>query len=110
MESKNTQFTISNDSSHLTMEGSTKVTIKASQTIMGTGTQLPIEITGDFKDVPPHLHQLYLQSMWSSYGNVNVYDNVYEMYDNTNEEPKTIEEQKREWRLDTIVNLIRKII
>ena len=45
-------ITISNDSSHLTMEGSTKVTIKVSQTIMGTGTQLPIEITGDCVPAP----------------------------------------------------------
>ena len=96
-------ITISNDSSHLTMEGSTKVTIKVSQTIMGTGTQLPIEITGDFKDIPPHLHQLYMQSMWASYGSVNVYDN-------TNEEPKTIKEKKSEWRLNRIVELISKAI
>ena len=96
-------ITISNDSSHLTMEGSTKVTIKASQTIVGTGTQLPIEITADFKDVPPHLHQLYMQSMWASYGSVNVYDN-------TNEEPKTIKEKKSEWRLNRIVELISKAI
>ncbi len=99
MESKNTQFTISNDSSHLTMEGSTKVTIKASQTIVGTGTQLPIEIVGEFKDIPPHLHQLYMQSMWSSYGNVNVYDNT-----NEDKEPMTIKEQ----RLNKIVDIICK--
>ena len=96
-------ITISNDSSHLTMEGSTKVTIKASQTIVGTGTQLPIEITGDFKDIPPHLHQLYIQSMWASYGSVNVYDN-------TNEEPKTIEEQKSEWRINKLAKLLLKAI
>ncbi len=96
-------ITISNDSSHLTMEGSTKVTIKASQTIVGTSTQLPIEITADFKDIPPHLHQLYMQSMWASYGSVNVYDN-------TNEEPKTIKEKKSEWRLNRIVELISKAI
>ena len=99
MESKNTQFTISNDSSHLMMEGSTKVTIKASQTIVGTGTQLPIEIVGEFKDIPPHLHQLYMQSMWSSYGNVNVYDNT-----NEDKEPMTIKEQ----RLNKIVDIICK--
>ena len=96
-------ITISNDSSHLTMEGSTKVTIKASQTIVGTGTTLPIEIVGEFKDIPPHLHQLYMQSMWASYGSVNVYDN-------TNEEPKTIKEKKSEWRLNKIVDIICKAI
>ena len=98
-------ITISNDSSHLTMEGSTKVTIKASQTIMGTGTQLPIEITGDFKDIPPHLHQLYLQSMWASYGSVNVYNN-------TDDEPypMTIEEKQKEWRWNRLAKLVLKAI
>ena len=98
-------ITISNDSSHLTMEGSSKVTIKASQTIVGTGTQLPIEITGDFKDIPPHLHQLYLQSMWASYGSVNVYNN-------TDEEPypMTIEEKQKEWRWNRLTKLLLKAI
>ncbi len=98
-------ITISNDSSHLTMEGSTKVTIKASQTIVGTGTQLPIEITADFKDIPPHLHQLYMQSMWASYGSVNVYNNT-----DDDKEPMTIEEQKREWRWNRIAKLLMKAI
>ena len=96
-------ITISNDSSYLTMEGSTKVTIKASQTIVGTGTQLPIEIVGEFKDIPPHLHQMYIQSMLSSYGSVNVYNN-------TDDEPKTIKEKKSEWRLNRIVDIISKAI
>ena len=98
-------ITISNDSSHLTMEGSTKVTIKASQTIVGTGTQLPIEITADFKDVPPNLHQLYMQSMWASYGSVNVYNN-------TDDEPypMTIEEKQKEWRWNRLAKLVLKAI
>ena len=69
-------ITVSNDSSHLTMEGSTKVTIKSSISIVGTHTELPIEIVGEFKDIPHHLHQIYMQSMMSSYGSVNVYDNT----------------------------------
>ena len=96
---------LSFDSGKITMEGSTKVTIKASQTIVGTGTKLPIEITGDFKDIPPHLHQLYMQSMWASYGSVNVYNNT-----DDDKEPMTIEEQKRDWRLNKIVKLLFKAI
>jgi hypothetical protein len=91
------------DSGHLTMKGSTKATIKSSIQIAGTGTVLPIEIVGEFKDIPTHLHQMYIESMISSYGSVNVYNN-------TNEEPKTIEEQKSEWRLNRIVELIGKAI
>ena len=96
-------ITFNGNSANLTMDGSTKVIIKASQTIMGTGTQLPIEIVGEFKDIPPHLHQLYIQSMWASYGNVNVYNN-------TDEEPKTIEEQKSEWRINKLTKLLMKAI
>ena len=96
-------ITFNGDGANLTMEGSTKVIIKASQTIVGTGTQLPIEIVGEFKDIPPHLHQLYMQSMWASYGNVNVYNN-------TDEEPKTIKEQKSEWRINKLAKLLMKAV
>jgi hypothetical protein len=41
--------------------------------------------------------------MWGSYGDTNVYNN-------TKEEPKTIEEQKSEWRLNRIVDIISKAI
>jgi hypothetical protein len=58
------------------MKGSTKVQINASITIAGTRTELPITIEGEFKDIPPHLHEIYMQSMLASYGNVNVYDNT----------------------------------
>jgi hypothetical protein len=67
---------ITDNSNSITMEGSTKVQINASITIAGTGTELPITIEGDFKDIPPHLHETYMQSMLASYGNVNVYDNT----------------------------------
>ena len=91
------------DSGHLTMKGSTKATIKSSIQIAGTGTVLPIEIVGEFKDIPTHLHQMYIESMLSSYGSVNVHNN-------TEPEPKTIEEQKSEWRLNRIVDIISNAI
>jgi hypothetical protein len=46
---------------------------------------------------------LYMQSMLASYGSVNVYNN-------TKPEPKTIKEQKSEWRLNRIVDIISKAI
>lgn len=94
---------ISFDSGHLAMKGSSKAIIKSSIRIIGTGTELPIEIVGEFKDIPPHLHQMYLQTMLASYGSVNAYDN-------TKEEPKTIKEQKSEWRLNRIVDIISNAI
>ena len=96
-------ITFSNDSSHLTMKGSSKAIIKSSIKIVGTNSVLPIEIVGDFKDIPQNLHQLYMQSMLASYGSVNVYNN-------TEPEPKTIEEQKSEWRLNRLVELFSKAI
>jgi hypothetical protein len=88
---------------HLTMKGSTKATIKSSIKIVGTNSVLPITIEGEFKDIPPQLHEIYMRSMLASYGSVNAYDN-------TKEEPKTIKEQKSEWRLNRLVELITKAI
>ena len=96
-------ITFSNDSSHLTMKGSSKAIIKSSIKIVGTNSVLPIEIVGDFKDIPQNLHQLYMQSMLASYGSVNVHNN-------TEPEPKTIKEQKSEWRLNRLVELFSKAI
>jgi hypothetical protein len=94
---------ISFDSGHLTMKGSTKAIIKSSINIVGTNTKLPIEIVGEFKDIPQNLHQIYMQSMLASYGSVN-------LHNNTESEPKTIKEQKSEWRLNRLVELIMKKI
>ena len=96
-------ITLSNDSSHLTMKGSSKAIIKTSIKIAGTNSILPIEIVGEFKDIPQNLHQIYMQSMLASYGSVNVHNN-------TEPEPKTIKEQKSEWRLNRIVDIISKAI
>jgi hypothetical protein len=87
---------------HLTMKGSTKAIIKSSINIVGTNTKLPIEIVGEFKDIPQNLHQIYMQSMLASYGSINVHNNT--------DEPKTIKEQKSEWRLNRLVELISKAI
>ena len=94
-------ITLSNDSSHLTMKGSSKAIIKSSIKIVGTNSVLPIEIVGEFKDIPENLHQIYMQSMLASYGSVNVHNNT---------EPKTIKEQKSEWRLNRLVELFSKAI
>jgi hypothetical protein len=94
---------ITNDNGSLTMKGSSKAIIKSSIKIVGTNSVLPIEIVGDFKDIPHNLHQIYMQSMLASYGSVNVYNN-------TESEPKTIKEQKSEWRLNRLVELFSKAI
>jgi hypothetical protein len=91
-------LTINTDSSHLTMKGSSKVTIKSSIKIAGSETHLPIECTADFSNIPTHLHQVYFDAFRYQYSSqVNVHNNT---------EPLTIEEQKSKWRLDRITDII----
>ena len=96
-------ITLNSDSGKLTMQSSTKAQMNSSITIAGTGTELPITIIGEFKDIPPHLHQAYMQSMLACYGSVNVYNY-------TEPEPKTIREKKSEWRINRIVDIISKAL
>jgi hypothetical protein len=98
-------ITLNSDSGKLTMQSSTKAQMNSSITIAGSGTKLPITIIGEFKDIPPHLHQIYIQAMWSSYGDTNVHDN-------TKEEPypMTIEEKQKEWRWNRLAKLVLKAI
>ena len=96
------------DSGHLTMKGSSKVQINASITIAGTGTELPIRIEGDFKDIPPHLHEIYMQSMLASYGNVNVYDNTKDEEPYSLSIPPEILYKKPSWLKSLIFGLYKK--
>lgn len=96
---------ITRDNGRLTMQGSGLVTINTSIKIYGTGTELPIKIVADFNNIPHNLHSLYYQSLVSQYNTlVNVYDNTKD------DEPKTIKEQKSEWRINRIVDIITKAI
>jgi hypothetical protein len=95
-------LTINTDSSHLTMKGSGKVTIKSSIKIASSGTSLPIECTADFSNIPTHLHQVYFDAFKYQYlSQVSVHNNT---------EPLTINEQKSEWRLDRLTNIILNAI
>jgi len=95
-------LTINTDSSHLTMKGSGKVTIKSSIAIAGSGTSLPIECTADFSNIPTHLHQIYFDAFRYQYNSqVNVHNNT---------EPLTIKEQKSEWRINRLVEIFANAI
>ena len=96
---------ITSDNGRLTMKGSGLVTINTSIKIYGTGTELPIKIVADFNNIPHNLHSLYFQSLTHQYNtSVNVYNNTKD------DEPKTIEEKKSEWRINRIVDIISKAI
>ena len=101
-------ITLSNDSSHLTMKGSSKAIIKSSIKIVGTNSVLPIEIVGDFKDIPQNLHQLYMQSMLASYGSVNVYDNTKDEEPYSLSIPPEILYKKPSWLKTLIFGLFKK--
>ena len=93
------------DNGRLTVKGSGKVQIKTSIQIYGTGTKMPVTVEADFTDIPHHLHQTYFQSLISQYNtSVGIYNNTKE------DEPKTIKEQKSEWRLNRIVDIISNAI
>jgi hypothetical protein len=95
-------MSITLDNGSLSMKGSGLVTINTFIKIYGTGTELPIKIVADFNNIPHKLHQTYLQSLTYQY-NTSV-----SVYNNTEEEPKTIKEKKSEWRLNKIVDIICK--
>lgn len=98
---------ITPDNGSITMKGSGLVTINTSIKIYGTGTELPIKIVADFNNIPNNLHSLYYQSLISHYNtNIVAHKNLSKVDD----EPKTIKEQKSEWRLNRLVELISKII
>jgi hypothetical protein len=97
-----------NESENLMIKGSTKVTIKSSISIVGTDTELPIDITADFKDIPEHLHQIYMQSMMSSYGNVDVYDNTKDEEPYSISIPPEILYKKPSWLKTLIFGLSKK--
>jgi hypothetical protein len=68
---------ITDDSTKLTVSGNGKLAIKTNITIVGTDTELPIDIVADFSNIPEHLHQIYYESMVYKYSNsVSIYNNV----------------------------------
>ena len=102
MENK---ITITPDDGSITMEGTGLVQINTKIEMVGTGTELPIKIVADFSNVPHNLHHLYYNSLTYQYSTgVNLYNNTGE------DEPKTIEEKKSEWRINRIVDILSNAI
>jgi hypothetical protein len=90
-------------SSNLTIPSGTKAQINTCMRIVGTQTELPITIIGEFKDIPPHLHQIYIESMLMSYSNVDIHNN-------TKEEPKSVAEKKSDWRINRIADIFLRAL
>lgn len=90
------------DSSNLIMNAKPVVTLKNSISIVGSDTELPIEIVADFTNIPQHLHGIYLSALDSKYNSdVRVFGNI----EPKEAEPKTIEDKKRDWRLNKLVDI-----
>lgn len=90
------------DSSNLIMNVKPIVKLKNSISIVGSNTELPIEIVADFTNIPQHLHGTYLSALDSKY-NADV--RICGKVEPKESEPKTIEEKKRDWRLNRLVDI-----
>ena len=77
---------INNSNNELTVQQPTITTIQTSINI--DNTILPINITADFKDVPPRLHEIFLRRMLYQYHNQYVVRT-----NNTNK----VENKKQNW-------------
>ena len=85
---------------NLTINTKPIVKITTSIGVIGTNSELPIEIVADFTNIPTHLHETYLLSLQSGHYSGKIYDNT------SDEKPKTIEEKKRDWTINKIVDII----
>lgn len=98
------ELTLDINKGDLTINTKPIVKIETSIEIGGTKAELPIEITADFTNVPTHLHQMYFDLFKYQYvGSVKVHNSVEEEV-----QPMTIEEKKRDWRLNRLVNIFTK--
>lgn len=97
---KNITFDTNNN---LTIDVKPIVKIKNTISIVGFNRELPVDIIADFTNIPKHLHEIYLTSFQSKYYiDIRAWANT----DTETPEPKTIEEQKSDWRKNKIVDLI----
>ena len=94
------ELTINADNS-LTINVKPIVTIETGISISGYKTELPVTITADFTNIPKDKHEVFLQSFQYYYQRgINIYDNSH------TDEPKTIKEKKKEWRLNRIIDIL----
>ena len=91
--------------SNLTINVKPIVKVTTTISIMGTNIELPIDITADFTNIPPHLHGIYLSTLNDRYNSdINIWDSTGDM----TPEPKTIEESKSEWRLNRLTDIFQR--
>jgi hypothetical protein len=62
---------------NFTMQGNGKVIISSTIELIGTNTELPVEIVADFSKVPTSLHSEYYQTLAYQYNkDLKVYSNI----------------------------------
>ena len=92
---------------NLTINVKPIVKVKNTISIVGSDHELPVEITADFTNIPPHLHGIYLSAIDSKY------DSDIKIWDNTRDitpQPKTIEVKKSESSLTKLTDIFSKVL
>jgi hypothetical protein len=79
------------------------VEINTGISLSGHKSELPVKIIADFANIPKEQHEVFLNTFKYYYNtDVNVYDN------SSKEEPKTFEERKKEWTINSIIDILFK--
>jgi hypothetical protein len=88
---------------NLTINVKPIVEINTGISLAGHKSELPIKIIADFTNIPESQHEVFLDTFKYFYNTeVNVYHNPY------NKIPKTIEEKKKDWTINRIIDILFK--
>lgn len=94
---------IMDSKNNLTINVKPIVEINTGISLAGHKSELPIKIIADFTNIPESQHEVFLNTFKYFYNTeVNVYDNT------TKEMPKTIEEKKKDWTINRIIDILFK--
>jgi len=95
-------ITITTDNS-LVINAKPIVQINTGVSLVGYKSELPVTITADFTGIPKDQHEVYLQAFQYYYSkDIDILHNPFK------EKPATIEEKKRDWTINRIIDILFK--
>ena len=95
------------NSKNLTVDSKPIAQINRHIRLGGTGTELPITIIADFKNIPVKHHEMYLRLFQDYYTLSDIQCNIY---NNTEPEPKEIKKKEKSSAIAKFFNKILKKI